>query len=126
MTLGDGLEQSRFTHVGQTNDTTLQVVAGAAQQDLLLGGGLLGGHFRLCALGVGAARGEREDSGGADGHAGGGRKGRTSCRGSNEAGERSEGGREEGGRRGGDWSRLSGSAFCERNSDQQTLNEEVC
>lgn len=43
--LGDGLEQGGLAHVGETNDTSLQVVARAAQKDLLLNGTFLGRHL---------------------------------------------------------------------------------
>lgn len=45
-----------------TYDTTLQVVAGAAQEDLFLDGGFLGGHFGFLLLAGGeAAEVEREE-----------------------------------------------------------------
>lgn len=50
--LCDGLEESRFADVGKTDNTTLEVVARAAEEDLLLDDLLLGRHS---ALAVGAA-----------------------------------------------------------------------
>lgn len=47
--LGDGLEQSGLAHVGKTDDTSLQVVARAAQQELFLNGTFLGRHLGGCA-----------------------------------------------------------------------------
>ena len=68
-TLGDGLEESGFSDVSQTNllsceqrlrggisnliptyDTTLQVVSGSTQEDLLLLDGLLGCHFLFACV----------------------------------------------------------------------------
>lgn len=45
--LCDGLEEGRLADIGKTDDTTLEVVAGATQEDLLLLLGLLGSHLGL-------------------------------------------------------------------------------
>lgn len=49
MALGDGLEQRGLADVGETDDTTLQVVAGTTQEDLLFNGGLFGRHLLTTA-----------------------------------------------------------------------------
>ena len=45
--LGNGLEQSRLSDVGQTDDAALEVVSRTAEEDLFLGSGLLWRHFLL-------------------------------------------------------------------------------
>ena len=97
MALGDSLEQCGLADVGETDDTTLQVVAGTTQEDLLFNGGLFGRHLLTTAAfgGCVVAGCDMEEScisGGGDSDASkrnggvavvvvgiGNKKGRTSC-----------------------------------------------
>ena len=52
-TFGDGLEEGGFADVGEADDAGFEVVARAAQRDLLLLDLLLGGHFAAVGRGGG-------------------------------------------------------------------------
>ena len=57
--LCDSLEEGGLADVGEADDTTLEVVAGATQKDLLLLLGLLGSHLGLgtvCVVAAGAGK----------------------------------------------------------------------
>lgn len=53
LALGDGLEEGGFADVGEADDAGFQVVARAAERDLLLLDLLLGGHFAPVGRGGG-------------------------------------------------------------------------
>ena len=50
MAFGDGLKQRGLADVGETDDTTLQVVARTTQEDLFFDGSLFWWHFLTAAF----------------------------------------------------------------------------
>lgn len=122
--LCNGLEQGGFANVGETDNTTLQVIAWSAQRELLLDDCFLGRH--LSGFGVVTGRWEGDDESTAKARSLSKGRCRPSCAREKGLGIRSERGerRDEGRRGAGFWLQRASIAFMKGDELENSSNQE--